>query len=35
VAIAAGSSLRVSAPAAGPGLLESIAAGIAGLFFGN
>jgi uncharacterized protein YkwD len=35
VAVAAGSSLRVSDPAGGPGLLESIAAGIAGLFFGN
>ena len=34
VAVAPG-SLRVSDPAAGPGLLESIAAGIAGLFFGN
>jgi len=35
VAVAPGGSLRVSAPASGPGLLESIAAGIAGLFFGN
>jgi uncharacterized protein YkwD len=35
VATAAGSSLRVSDPPGGPGLLESIAAGIAGLFFGN
>ncbi len=35
VAVAAGSSLRVIDPAGGPGLLESIAAGIAGLFFGN
>ena len=35
VAVAAGGSLRVSDPATGPGLLESIAAGIAGLFFGN
>jgi uncharacterized protein YkwD len=35
VAVAAGSSLRVADPAGGPGLLESIAAGIAGLFFGN
>jgi uncharacterized protein YkwD len=35
VAVAPGSSLRVSDSAGGPGLLESIAAGIAGLFFGN
>jgi uncharacterized protein YkwD len=35
VAVAAGSSLRVTDPAASQGLLESIAAGIAGLFFGN
>ena len=35
VAVAPGGSLRVSASASGPGLLESIAAGIAGLFFGN
>ena len=35
VAVAAGSSLRVSDSTSGPGLLESIAAGIAGLFFGN
>ena len=35
VALAPGGSLRVSDPATSPGLLESIAAGIAGLFFGN
>lgn len=35
VAVAPGGSLRVSDSASGPGLLESIAAGIAGLFFGN
>jgi uncharacterized protein YkwD len=35
VAVAPGGSLRVSNPAGGPGLLESIAAGVAGLFFGN
>ncbi len=35
VALAAGSSLLVSDPAGGQGLFESIAAGIAGLFFGN
>jgi hypothetical protein len=35
VALASGGSLRVADPAASQGLLESIAAGIAGLFFGN
>jgi hypothetical protein len=35
VAVAPGGSLRVTDSASGPGLLESIAAGIAGLFFGN
>jgi uncharacterized protein YkwD len=35
VAVTDGGSLRVSDPTTGPGLLESIAAGIAGLFFGN
>ena len=35
VVLAPGGSLRVSDPGASQGLLESIAAGIAGLFFGN
>jgi len=35
VALAPGGSLRVTDPTSTPGLLESIAAGIAGLFFGN
>jgi hypothetical protein len=35
VALAPGGSLRVSDSGASQGLLESIAAGIAGLFFGN
>lgn len=35
LAVAITGSLRVSDPTGGPGLLESIAAGIAGLFFGN
>jgi uncharacterized protein YkwD len=35
VAIAGGGSLRVTDPPAPQGLLESIAAGVAGLFFGN
>jgi uncharacterized protein YkwD len=35
VALADSSSLLVSEPAGGPGLFDSIAAGIAGLFFGN
>ena len=35
VALAAGSTLLVSEPVGGPGLFDSIAAGIAGLFFGN
>jgi len=35
VAVAPGGSLRIADPAASQGLLESIAAGIAGLFFGN
>jgi len=35
VAVADGTSLLVSQPPGGPGLFDSIAAGIAGLFFGN
>jgi hypothetical protein len=33
--LAPGGTLRIADPVASQGLLESIAAGIAGLFFGN